>query len=193
MLDGCRGCAREACPVKPLATAGGGDNTAPSAAGIGQRNNALFRHCLTVARQCNCLDELLDRARMMNQTFAPPLPDAEVCKTAASAWGYQVSGNNWAGEGRRLALTHEEYDRLKADNLDAILLLLELRRRHWGREEFFLANATAQVFGWGANRFKAARDALVRHEIIRCVRRGGQGPGDPPVYTWDQGVSHGHQ
>ena len=76
---------------------------------------------------------------------------------------------------------HEEVDNL---NPDATFLLLKLRRYHWDRRVFALANAMAPSLGWGLNRLKGARDGLVRAGIIECVRPRGRGKGDPPIYRW---------
>ena len=39
--------------------------------------------------------------------------------------------------------------------------------------------------GWSLPRWKRARDALVKLGFIRCIHPGGNGPHDPPIYTWE--------
>jgi hypothetical protein len=42
----------------------------------------------------------------------------------------------------------------------------------------------AATMGWDIRRWKAARAALVDVGLIWCIRPGGRGPDDPPIYGW---------
>jgi hypothetical protein len=155
---------------------------------VGQRNNGLWRHCMRAAPHCDDFDSLLDVARTFAEgAFTVPLREAEISKTAKSAWNYEITGRNLFGRGAALILTHEELDDLLAENPDALLLLLNLRRHHWGRD-FALANAMAREMGWGLPRFKAARDCLIRRQHFRCIHAGGRGPNDPPRFRWAEKI-----
>ena len=61
----------------------------------GQRNRELLRFCMTEARSCASLDELLDRAAAFAETALSPVPEPvtaeEIKRTAMSAWGYEES------------------------------------------------------------------------------------------------------
>lgn len=144
--------------------------------GPGARNDTLWRRCMEEARHCDDFDALLDVARTHNAAFCPPLPDAEVVKTARSAWGYTERGENRFGQGRRIMTTHEEVDGLMHDHPDAYLLLMLLRRHHGGRT-FVVANAMAETMpggGWSSRRFAAARRCLEEAQLTRrCGRRAG--------------------
>ena len=87
----------------------------------------------------------------MNQSmFYEPLPDEEVLRIVASAWGKEMSATNWFGEGQRVAFTHDEIDRLLGTDPDSFALLTILRRKHWGRD-FYLANKMSPTMpggGW---------------------------------------------
>jgi hypothetical protein len=60
------------------------------------------------AHHCDNYEQLLDRARTLNEGFGRPMEDAEVIKCLASAWEKTVNGENWFGRGNygsRLALS----------------------------------------------------------------------------------------
>ena len=155
----------------------------------GQRNRELLRFCMTEARSCASLDELVDRAAAFAETALSPVPEPvtaeEIKRTAMSAWGYEERGENWCGKGRVVAFDHDTLDRYLHDP-DALLLLTWLKRHHWGRE-FVIANGMAVALGWGLPRFCKARQRLLDDGIIRCINPGGRGPADTPVYAWGPG------
>ncbi|WP_191059320.1 bifunctional DNA primase/polymerase [Geminicoccus harenae] len=143
--------------------------------GEGSRNETLFKRCLGAARHCDSFDDLLDVARTYAEdAFFPPLPDAEIEKTARSAWGYQARGENWCGRGGVVAVAHEEVDGLMMENPDAFLLLTKLRRHHWGQgRNFFIANGMAEQMpggGWPRKRLAAARRHLETRQFVEVVR-----------------------
>lgn len=129
----------------------------------GQRNETLWRACMTRARSCQNIEQLMEAAVHINrQTFYEPLPDSEVLRVVASAWSKQLSGENWFGTGQRVVSSHDEIDNLLMADLDAYALLMILRRNHWGRT-FVVANAMAEMMpggGWTRKRLAAARAKL---------------------------------
>ncbi|HMK23806.1 MAG TPA: bifunctional DNA primase/polymerase [Terriglobales bacterium] len=151
---------------------------------VGKRSDTLFRIALDQARLVDDLDALIDVVRTRNMDCEQPLSDLEVIKTASSAWGYEVRGENLIGRGGAMVISHSVIDAL-IDNPDAWRLYGKLRRRHWG-QNFILASAMASSMGWGERRWKDARRCLEEGGLINCLHRGGRGPHDPPVYSWAQ-------
>jgi hypothetical protein len=150
----------------------------------GERNETLFKDCLRRACRCSSFHQLLLFARNLNEGNMPQLPDAEVVKTARSAWDYQQRGENFLAGETSAILTHDVIDRLAAQDPHAFALLALLERYHGRREEFAVANAMADKLGWHIARLRSARAALVDMNIIRCVHPGGKGPKDPALFTW---------
>jgi hypothetical protein len=153
--------------------------------GKGNRNNALFRHCLREAHGCATSDELLERASAYSElTFAPPLPRARIESTVASVWTMTQRGENWVGSGGMASVSHSIIDHYAANDTDALALLLKLKRHHWRRPAFVVARSMAGSLNWDERRFLRARSRLEADGEIQCVHRGGRGPGDPPHFTW---------
>jgi hypothetical protein len=156
----------------------------------GRRNRTLFRLLLHQAPYCDDFDALLDVAGTINDDCDPPLPDPEVVKTAASAWRYEIEGHNWAGRSARVHLSADEIANLSAHphGSDMALLLLVLRRSHWGHSSFAAsakAMAAAEVIpGWGRSpdRYRRTLALLVESGLLRLEHRGGSRPGDPNLY-----------
>jgi hypothetical protein len=109
--------------------------------------------------------------------------DAEVVKIASSAWQHDAAGLNFFRR-PRVMLGHDIVDALAISNPDAMLLLVLLERYHGGNDRFVLAKAMAEKMGWTLPRWRAARSALTEAGIIRCIHPGGNGPHDPPIYSW---------
>ena len=149
---------------------------------VGKRADVLFRFALDQALAVDDLDTLIDVVRTRNLDCEQPLSEVEVIKTASSAWGYEVRGENLVGRGGAMVITHSVIDAL-IDYPDAWRLYGKLKRHNW-RDEFVLANGLGREWRWGWGRFKAAREILVRLELIACKHEGGRGPHDPPIYTW---------
>ena len=109
--------------------------------------------------------------------------DAEVVKVATSAWQYDAAGLNFFTR-PRIMIHHDIFDTLDQENPDATRLLIKLERYHGGNDTFALANGMAASMSWGLPRWQRARDHLAKTGLIRCLRRGGRGPNDPPIYAW---------
>jgi hypothetical protein len=159
--------------------------------GEGQRGDALFRHCMRVAHGCDDLGELLELATAYSESMlSPPMSLADVKRTAKSAWSYTEKGMNYCGSGRTVVVGHDTVDRYAASDPDALALLLLLRRRHWKPAgEFIIARAMAESLGWTLPRFLRARERLLGDGQIRCIRQGGRGVGDPPIFQWGEALS----
>ena len=114
----------------------------------------------------------------------PALSDDEVVRIAGSAWRYTEKGENWFATSGLVGLPNAAVDELASADPCAFALFGVLRRWNAGRHHFNLANETAQKLGWTLPRFKTARRRLEEAGHIRCIRRGGRGPNDPPVYAW---------
>ena len=148
----------------------------------GERDNLLFKHALRHAPFVDDLDFLVDVTRTRNMDCMPPLGDAEVLKIAASAWKYQQEGRNLVGRGHAVVMPHGLIDGLMNESPDAFLLLMLLKRHHWGCE-FVVANALAPSMpggGWTLRRLQKARKKLIHQGYIKLVRRAGYR--SPPVY-----------
>jgi hypothetical protein len=157
----------------------------------GHRNDTLFRFACEQARYVDDLEALVDVVQTRNEgSCDEPLPLEEVRCLATSAWRYEQEGRNLIGQGGNVvASTFEEIDVMAAANPDAYALLNILRRYHFAHDCFALANAIAEKrLRWTLPRFRAARDWLVSQRFLRCVRRGGRGPGDVPLYRLDKGT-----
>ena len=147
---------------------------------VGQRNKAVFRHCMQQARHCDTLDDLLDVARTFNGNLPVSLPDSEVIKTAQSAWGYEERGQNRFGQ-PGVSLTKRHIDELWSHG-DALLLFMRLRAINGAESEFWIADGYASELGWTLLRLRKARNALQYLGYIARTRRGT--PGWPATYRW---------
>jgi hypothetical protein len=155
---------------------------------VGKRADVLFHHALDHARFVDDLDTLIDVVRTRNLDCEKPLPDIEVIKTASSAWGYEIRGENLKGRGGAVVICNSVIDAL-IDDPDAWCLYGKLRRHHWGRH-FALSKSMAASMLWGERRWKRARDKLVQVGEIECIRQGGRGPHDPPIYRLRGAIQH---
>ena len=154
----------------------------------GERNDRLFRSLLQHAPACDDIDALHDVARGLNYDFEPPLSDGEVKKTAASAWGYEISGRNFAGRGQHVFTKINEIEEFRYARYgsDACLLLLLLRARHFDTSTFALAPtamaATDVIGGWSHHRYRNARSLLLKLGLLEVVHQGGRGKHDPKQF-----------
>ncbi|OAO02574.1 hypothetical protein A8B75_11575 [Sphingomonadales bacterium EhC05] len=157
-------------------------------AGEGGRNDALFKIALQMARGATGMEGLFESVSNANiSTMEPPLTDSEVIRIAASAWDYQQAGKNWSGSGRKIVKNFDEIDAfIPKDGKphksapDAAFLLDLLRRLHFERKTFFVANAMHEKLGWSRKRFTAARSYLECMGKLRIVRPKGKDV--PTVY-----------
>jgi hypothetical protein len=148
----------------------------------GERNDKLFRYCLRVARGCADFDELLAWAEEFNAMCVPPMIASEVVKTARSAWGKEISGNNWCGSRGVVPIPQ---DLIRQFTPDAFWLYADLCRAHAGlREEFTIAlEAYARSINWTKPRLIKARDELLGR-LIERIYKGGGFKGDTALYRF---------
>jgi hypothetical protein len=141
----------------------------------GERSDTLFKHALRHAAHVDDLDALTDVVRTRNMDCMPPLSETEVVRIAVSAWSYQQEGKNLVGRGHAIVTAHTVIDELMHESPDGFLLLMVLKRRHWGRD-FVAANAMAPFMpggGWTLRRLQDARKTLVDQRYIELVRPAG--------------------
>jgi hypothetical protein len=150
----------------------------------GERNDTLFKLCLRHARRAENVHQLTEFAMSLNATFAPPLSDAEAMQCALNAWKYEERGQNFM-HSQSLVLPISAFDKIaKDDGGDALILLSCLKRYHWDRDQFVLANQFATTLGWTLRRYRKARDLLVEADLIRQLTAGGRFKGDAPLFAW---------
>jgi hypothetical protein len=140
-------------------------------------NDLLCKHASFV----DSLDELLDVARTINQDYPTPIEDDdEVVKRTQAVWEDLQAGKltRWLGrEGNAHASKSEIKDLSQEKNGgDALMLLMLLRSEHTARvrrgETFALncrALADCQSLSWTEDRFRNARDVLLRCGHIKVV------------------------
>lgn len=147
----------------------------------GRRNVTLFQHCQRSASHCDSLDQLIDVARTWAEgrleKGAQPVTDAEIVKTATSAWRYRG--------GRKRIVNHiveaPVYSRLVA-NIEAMALFAYLSAENGPEAEFWIADGLAEARGWPRRFVPEARKALLDLGVIECVRPRRRGV--PAVYRW---------
>jgi len=144
----------------------------------GERNTELYRYLARHAVHCDTLDALLDVARTWaDRRLAEPLPDAEIVKTATSAWRRRG--------GRKLFMQHvvgsSIYARLAA-NTDALALWAHLSIENGPSATFYIADGLGKAMGWPTRFVPAARKALLGIGLVECVRRHRKGA--PALYRW---------
>lgn len=153
----------------------------------GLRNDALWRECMREAHACLSMAELMLKAAGMNAAmFYEPLSDDEVVCVVASAWLKTEAGENWFGRGGKTVLANEHVDELARDHPDALILLAVLKRHHWGRPEFVVANDMHVMLGMTRKRLAAARKHLEQIGELVMVRAPGAMVG-PGIYRFKGG------
>ena len=165
-----------------------GDFDPLKAVKTGRRNSFLFKLLLQQATACDDFDALLDVARSINEDFDPPLPDAEVVKTAGNAWGYEERGSNWAGREAQVVIPKSQLVVL-IENPNALTLLATLKSEHGARKRPFAVSskrmsAANVIPDWGPRRYTEARNWLEHREFLKVKHRGGKKPGDASLFTF---------
>jgi hypothetical protein len=153
----------------------------------GRRNSSLWRECMREAHACVTMAELMRKAAGMNATmFYEPLSDEEVFRVVASAWLKTEAGENWFGRAGKTVLANEHVDLLACEHPDALILLTVLKRHHWGRSEFAVANDMHVMLGMTRKRLAAARKHLEEIGELVMVRAPGAMTG-PGIYRFRGG------
>lgn len=173
--------------LRPPAAAGA---NAGGTAVVG-RNVELFRLCLAHARQVETFEALLKYAHARNAEFETPLDEAEVVKTAKSAWKYQQEGRNFSGAGGHVVLNRQQIDRFCEDPGNPIALALRLRLEHGARvrrgETFCIARRgmakAGTLPGWSEKQIRTAKERSVERGWIIEVQTPS---GAPAQYTFPE-------
>jgi hypothetical protein len=135
------------------------------------RNDALWRFCMQMARQCDSSNQLLDHAHQFNSKLPNPLQEEEIVKTAASAWDYEQRGLNRFGQhGAYFPIEVIEGFARERGQSDAFLLLAYLRAHNGPWADFWITNGLAKIFGWGDKRLAAAREYLLERGDVIMLR-----------------------
>ena len=182
-------------PVMRLPDVAGDTRAAISDAltkGEGERNDRLWRSCMAAARDCGSHEKLLRFARALNGSGEwSPLPDDELQRTVASAWKCEIEGHNGFAGDRFVQYDRAAYDLLKTDP-DAMFLYQLCRAEHWGRD-FLIANGWSKTLPISLARLQKARQFLLDHGLIVCVR--AETRNRPAVYRFStpNGVMEGER
>ena len=149
-----------------------GRRMAAEAVQEGQRNDALFYHCLAQARFCDDADALIHVAQTWAAAMPAPLEPREAERTARSAWRYQVEGRNFHGlRCPQVTLKDKAIDDL-SDEPTAFFLLELFERYHRNRGEFSISPAAMSAAGnppWDKGRIARARDILIERGFIEVL------------------------
>lgn len=151
----------------------------------GERNTTMFKWCCREARQFadwlteDGLRELVSRSLAMNSsTFVPPLPAAEVEKTARSAWKYTQKGTN-RRRGRACGPICDALVKLDGD-ARAVALQLYFDQLPDPQDIAFSPSrwANADVIpNWSRRFYQAASDALLKVGELKQRSAGKKGRG----------------
>jgi hypothetical protein len=144
----------------------------------GERNTELYRYLARHVAHCDTLDALVDVARTWaDDRLEVPLPDAEIVKTASSAWRRRG--------GRKLFMQHvvegPKFAALVAD-VEVWGVCAYLMTENGPAAEFFIADGLGQARGWPRRLVPAVRRTLLSMEIIERVRPPRKGT--PALYRW---------
>jgi hypothetical protein len=160
----------------------------------GTRNDSLFDLARPLAWNATSHEAFLIELRKANAEInQPPLPDAEVERTAARVWQYKLEGRLFLSGRQRIILDGDTMKPLiAAGDLDAIALLLCLRQTHGHTAGQFAAApkamASARVIGsWDHHRYRSTLRRLCESGLLERVYGGGKGPGDPAQYRFAKG------
>lgn len=141
---------------------------------VGRRNDDLFRVLMQAAKLTATLDELITSAAAFNRSYAEPLPDDEVVRTAHNVWNKTQSGDNWFGSRGLVAVARVDLHELQLLGPDCLALAMHLRANHAGlRLNFFVADSMAHAMpggAWSRKRLSAARSSLVASGELVKVR-----------------------
>jgi hypothetical protein len=124
---------------------------------------------------------LLDEARGVNELLSVPVADSEIVAKCNHWWKKTVAGENRFGVGGFVTTNHATIDGLLMNDPDAFMLLLILRRYHWGRD-FPVANDMCEIMprgGWRRQRFTAARSRLIKAGFLVVVKPASFRPNRP--------------
>ena len=135
---------------------------------LGMRNNTRSLRPRT-GIDVDDFNGLLDVVETRNMDELPS--GTEVIRAARSAWRYEQEGRNLMKRGRAVVIAHDVVDGLMHEDPDAFLLLIHLRRRHWGRN-FVIANAMTGGMPGGGGPFDCSKrlDPVCQIGLVQQLR-----------------------
>jgi hypothetical protein len=156
----------------------------------GRRNNALFRHCMRQAHECDSFDALVEQARVFNISICtPPLTDDEVIRTSHRAFYYTARGENRFGMTGSWLPT-ETVRRIVADpHLCTLVTFLQAENRP--NRRFWVADGLYKELGWSRRKFHAARREAINQGFIEMVSKPSQG--HPALYRFGPAIRQGRR
>jgi len=156
----------------------------------GRRNNALFRHCMRQAHECDSFDALVEQARVFNtSSCTPPLTDDEVIRTSHRAFYYTARGENRFGMTGSWLPT-ETVRRIVADpHLCTLVNFLQAENRP--NRRFWVADGLYKELGWSRRKFHAARREAINQGFIEMVSKPSQG--HPALYRFGPAIRQGRE
>ncbi|MGN7614022.1 bifunctional DNA primase/polymerase [Magnetococcales bacterium HHB-1] len=152
----------------------------------GMRNKTLFDRLRQEALKIESENDLIEKAREINNDFDPPLPDREAVRTARSVYKLKISGRLMVKGNRYVpVMTENELEKLM-HKPRAGMLYQFLRLNHEGyREEFTIMAKSMAVnsIPWS--------EKIIRENIKYLIKLGfivkthtGKGTGDPSTYKF---------
>ena len=156
----------------------------------GRRNNALFRHCMRQAHECDNFDALVEQARVFNTgSCTPPLTDDEVITTSHRVFYYTARGENRFGTTGSWLPT-ETVRRMVADpHLCTLVTFLQAENRP--NRTFLVADGLDKRLGWSRRKFTLARREAVRRGFIEMISKPSQG--HPALYRFGPAIRRGER
>jgi hypothetical protein len=151
------------------------------------RNNALFHQLGRDAHSCDDFDQLLDRARTLNENFGEPLDDNEAISISGSVWKMTTEGRNrFAQHGAYFS--EAEVDHFARDP-HVFTLLGFLKAKNGPHAKFMVADGLQHVLNWPRRQLANARKRAVDSGLI--VRVSRPGPGRAARYVWSKSSKEG--
>jgi hypothetical protein len=167
-----------------------GSNIDAGSIGIGQRNAALFRHCMKHAPACDDFPQLLDVA----ETFVaecceirrghPVTPD-EIAKTARSVWLITERGENRFSDHAAVLSVAEANQFIRFP--ECLGFLAWLKAQNGPDATFMIADGLAPTIGFSRDLLRRCRRQLRETGIIHMVSAAK--PGVAAFYRWGNGLA----
>ncbi|SBW05804.1 conserved hypothetical protein [uncultured Alphaproteobacteria bacterium] len=156
---------------------------------VGTRNDRLFREVHGWAARNPGASPVAVRAfaDQINARLRPPLPEAEVEKTANSIIKMRAEGRLWHADGKpRFAVSQDFLDQFEGDG-NALMLMLTLILAHGARKEPFAISdagmtAAEVIPGWRREKYRNAKGALLSYGMLRIVHKATGKIGDCNTY-----------
>jgi len=158
----------------------------------GSRNVRLFNMLRSHAHSVDSEEALLSYAILCNsEDFDVPLKEREVEDTVKSVWDYKVKGTLLLPGSQYIPVTLQEYQDL-LEYPKALTLLLCIKLYQQGLRDEFVVSPTGleKLLPYSAKTIRSARDVLIEHGYLIQTYSGGNGAGDPHLFTFNQFNPH---